>query len=339
MKAFIVPIFIPNVGCPTRCVFCEQPRITSQPTQIPSPETVSQILCQALRSRKYRSAECAQVAFYGGTFTRLPLGKMKELLEAVRPFVEKGYFESIRVSTRPDALELDRLELMQSYGVRTVELGAQSMDDKVLVASNRGHTVADTVEGVGKLGKMGFCVGIQLMPGLPGETEGSFQQTVTKTIGLRPDAVRIYPTVVIKGTKLARMFEEGHYTPLSLDKAVRVCADAVIRFEAEGIKVIRIGLMSSPRLLQEGEVIGGPWHPCFGGLVRSLVYHMTIALAIPKGIEGKDISVIVNPRDEALFRGYRNQGLHYMEKNTGARVLSVVTDPHIQRSEVRINRV
>jgi len=339
MKAFVVPIFIPNVGCPTRCVFCEQRRITSQSPGIPSPETVSKTLWQAIKSRKYKGSKRAEVAFYGGTFTRLPIRKMVELLEAVKPFIEKGYFESIRISTRPDSLATERIELMKSYRVKTVELGAQSLDNRVLAAANRGHTAQDTIDGLRKLRSEGFSVGIQLMPGLPHETKESFQQTVMKTIELRPEFVRLYPTIVIEGTKLAEMYRSGRYTPLSLENAVDICAEAVSRFEEEGIHVIRIGLMSSPTLLQDGQVLAGPWHPSFGELVRARVYQNKIAQGVPKGLEGRRIHVSVNPKDLSLLRGHKNRGLRYLEGITGASVVSVDTDVSVEPNEIRVSLV
>ncbi len=337
MKNFIVPIFIPNVGCPTRCVFCEQPKITSHSQGIPGDKEVCKIVREAIRSKKFRQARHWQVAFYGGTFTGLPYAKMLELLQAVEPFIEEGYFESIRVSTRPDSLAPERLEIMKSYSVGTVELGAQSLDDRVLEASNRGHSAEDTVEGVAKLREMGFSVGIQLMPGLPEETPKSFWQTVERTILLAPDFVRLYPTVVIKGTRLEEMYRRGQYVPLSLEDAVRLCAHAVERFEAEGIRVIRIGLMSSPTLLQEGQVVAGPWHSCFGYLVRSHLFVKKIARKIRVQVEGKRVELKLNPRDMGMLRGYKARGVKGLEKATGVKVLSVVADASVPYGDIRVD--
>ena len=339
MRTFIVPIFIPNVGCPARCVFCEQPRITSQSSGIPSADEIRGILWEAISSRKYEKAMNPQVAFYGGTFTRLPLGKMVELLEAVKPFIKDRYFESIRISTRPDSLDSERLEIMKSYCVGTVELGAQSLDNRVLEAANRGHTAEDTIEGVAKLREEGFSVGIQLMPGLPRETEESFRKTVERTIMLRPDFVRLYPTVVIKGTKLAEMYRLGQYTPLGLGCAVRMCAEAVERFEGEGISVIRIGLMSSPTLLQPGQVVAGPWHRSFGDLVRIHVYLNKIVRRIQGELAGRAVRIEVNPKDIGLLRGHKNKGLHGLQEATGMRIVSVAADQSVPRSDIRIQPI
>lgn len=337
MKNFIVPIFIPNVGCPTRCVFCEQPKITSRSPGIPGAEEVFGIIQQAIRSKKYRRSRYREVAFYGGTFTRLPQARMVELLRAVKPFIQKGYFHSIRVSTRPDSLEPERLEIMKSYSVNTVELGAQSLDNRVLEASNRGHSAEDTIEGVAKLREMGFSVGIQLMPGLPEETPESFWHTVERTILLAPDFVRLYPTVVIRGTRLEQMYRAGQYVALGLEDAMELCARAVERFEEEGIPVIRIGLMSSPKLLEKGQVVAGPWHPCFGHLVRSHLFIKKIAQKICGQFEGKQVQVNVNPRDMGMLRGYKTGGLEDLEKAAGVKILSVVPDASVPCSDIRVH--
>ena len=178
-----------------------------------------------------------------------------------------------------------------------------------------------------------------MMPGLPRETRDSFQQTVAKTIELRPEFVRLYPTIVIEGTKLAEMYRSGRYTPLGLEEAVDICAEAVTRFEEEQIPVIRIGLMSSPTLLQEGQVLAGPWHPSFGELVRARVYQNKIAQGVPKGLEGRRIQVRVNPKDLSLLLGYKNKGLRYLERMTGAKVASVLTDTSVKPNEIRVGLV
>jgi len=337
MKAFVVPIFLPNAGCPTRCVFCEQPRITAEAPGVPSPDTVTRVLRQAVRSRKYKGPEGAQVAFYGGTFTGLGLKKMVQLLEAVKPFIDKRYFDSIRLSTRPDLLAPEKIEIMKSYMVKTVELGAQSMDDQVLTASNRGHSAKDTIEAVKRLRMTGLSVGIQLMPGLPMETRESFTQTVARTIELKPEFVRLYPTVVIEGTKLAEMFRSGVYKPLELEEAVQMCAEAVACFEEQGISVIRIGLMSSPSLLKEGQVLAGPWHPSLGDLVRARVYQDKIIRRASKGLKGKEIFLRVNPRDLCFLEGHGRKGIRRLEKTTGARVISVSADASVHQSDIRIS--
>ena len=186
-----MPIFIPNQGCPHRCVFCEQERITSQSGQQVRKRHVAQVLEKAIRSKGFDPGKKPEIAFYGGTFTRLSFDRMLELLKAATPFIEKGFFHSIRVSTRPDALDEDRLKAMRDNGVSTVELGAQSMDDRVLELSKRGHSSGDTVRAVQSLKRYGFRVGIQLMPGLPGDSKEGFYSTIKKVIAMHPDMVRL----------------------------------------------------------------------------------------------------------------------------------------------------
>jgi histone acetyltransferase (RNA polymerase elongator complex component) len=335
----IVPIFIPNQGCPHRCIFCEQERITSQVGQTVDGKHVKKILDKSIRINDFNRLANPEIAFFGGTFTRLPTGRIRELLEAVNPYIQKGLFHSIRVSTRPDALDEERLELMKSYGVLTVELGAQSMDNKVLSLSKRGHTAEDTVNAVKALRKKGFRVGIQLMPGLPGDSEKKMRSTVTEVIKLQPDMVRLYPTLVIQGTELARLYSEGRYRPMPLEKAVDVCIESCIRLEAKDIPVIRIGLMSSPSLLEKGQIVAGPWHPAFGFLVRSGIHQKGIEPDLPRHGEASKINIRVRKREIPLLRGYKNKGLEWIERKTGAKVNGIEHDDSIPPGRVRIEKL
>ncbi len=339
MRPFIVPIFIPNMGCPHRCIFCEQERITAQPGQPLKREEIEGILHKAIRSRHFHQQKDPEIAFYGGTFTGLPLDRMKALLEIAERYIKGGPFRSIRVSTRPDALDPERLEAMKRKGVRTVEVGAQSMDNQVLRLSMRGHTAEDTVRAVEVLKRYGFRVGIQLMPGLPGDSEEKFQETITKVIDLRPDAVRLYPVLIIRGTGLARLYREGKYDPLDLDDAVNLCIEGCIRLETQGIPVIRIGLQASPSLLEEGQIIAGPWHPAFGFLVRSGIHQKMIEQDLPSPGAASQIRILAPEREIPLVRGHRNQGLLWIEKKTGARVLGIKADNTIPRGRVRVEAI
>ena len=339
LKPLIVPIFIPNQGCPNRCIFCEQEKITSQSSQKINREHVVDILDKAINSKTYNVSRKPEVAFYGGTFTRLPLGRMRELIEGVVPYIRKGFFQSIRISTRPDALDKERLEEMKNYGVDTIELGSQSMDDEVLSLSQRGHTAEDTVRAVRILKKIGFRVGIQLMPGLPGDSDEKFRSTITKVINLQPDMVRLYPALVIRGTELAIWYEEGKYQPLSLEDAIDICIDSCIQLESEDIPVIRIGLMSSLSLLEKGQIIAGPWHPSFGFLVRSGVHQKRIKPFLPRPGTASKIRIIVPKREIPLLRGYKNQGIKWIEARTGTKVVKVESDDSIPPGRVRIEKI
>lgn len=338
-KPLIVPIFIPNQGCPHRCIFCQQEKITGQPIRPINGLEVKEALERAVGSPRFDVRREPEVAFYGGTFTRLPVEKISELLEAVRPFVEQGYFKSIRVSTRPDALEKEKAEWIRHLGVTTVELGSQSMDDRVLELSRRGHTAGDTVEAVRLLRNRGFKVGIQLMPGLPGDSEESFMSTVEKVVRLHPDMVRLYPTVVIRGTELETWYKEMRYRPLSLEEAVRICRMSCVQLEREGIPVIRIGLMASPSLLEKGEIMAGPWHEAFGFLVRSAIHQERIEPYLPIPGEARKITLRVPPMEVPLVRGYKNTGLRAIEEKTGAGIMEILSDETLAPGEIEVERI
>lgn len=336
-RTLIVPIFIPNEGCPYRCIYCHQEKIISQPAQPVDESIITQTLYNAINATGFHTNREREVAFYGGTFTRLPPVRMKEMLKAVAPFVGEGLFKSIRVSTRPDSLQAEQLHLMMRLGVATVELGTQSMDDDVLRLSRRGHTSRDTVESVHLLRAHGFKVGIQLMPGLPGDSEEIFLKTVGEVIKLRPDMVRLYPTLVIKGTELATWYTENRYHPLSLDAAIRICQESCIRLEEEGIPVIRIGVMSSPSLLQSDEIMAGPWHSAFGFLVRSGIHQAKVISRLhAQGVAGQ-IRLRVPSAEIPLVRGYKNRGLRLIEEKTGAKVTGVMPDEAVPSGQVRVD--
>ncbi len=263
----IIPFFIPHSGCPHRCVFCNQKKITGEHDQ-PVPESIPAKIDDYLKTDKKKNP--VQVAFYGGTFTALPLEIQRRYLGAVQPFIEAGKVESIRISTRPDCITTKILSLLIEHRVSTVELGAQSMADSVLVRSGRGHTAADTVRAVGLLRKHAFAIGLQLMPGLPGDSRELFFMTVDSTIAMRPDVVRIYPALVIKDTPLEELYYAGRYDPLSLEEAVKWCKVALEKFEKSGIKVIRMGLHPTEELKKPGTIVTGPYHPSFRQLVQAM---------------------------------------------------------------------
>lgn len=338
-KPLIVPIFIPNAGCPDRCVFCEQEKITSQSRQELTERIVFDTVHTAIRSRKFDPRRDPEIAFFGGTFTRLPDSRMKELLDAACSFLKNGLFGSIRVSTRPDALKEHGLETMKAFGVRTVELGAQSLDDEVLSLSRRGHTAEDTIEASRLLREHGFRVGIQLMPGLPGDSEERFRATVNKVLAISPDMVRLYPAVVIRGTVMAKWYEAGRYRPLDLEEALRICAEACVRLEERGIPVIRIGLMSSPSLMKEGQIVAGPWHPAFGLLVRSRIHLERIQSSLPQYGSAPVLRIRAPEREISLLRGYKNSGLRHIQKKTGAHMVEAISDETVPAGEVRVERV
>ena len=335
-KHFIIPIFIPHQGCPHRCIFCQQQTITSLTVSQRTPDEIRNTIELALQSKKLLNGKSKEVAFYGGTFTALPVGLMIQMLDAVKPYMEKGDIQAIRLSTRPDSLSEDKLKILESFHVSTVELGVQSMDNRVLMLSNRGHTAQDIINAIRVLRKRGFNVGAQLMPGLPGDSKKVFMNTVEKVIDLNPDMARIYPTLVIRGTKLAQLFKQGKYSPMGLTDTIDLCAEACVKLENAGIPVIRIGLMSSPSLLKEGEIIAGPWHPSLGFLVLSAIHLEKIRPYLPAMGEAKNILLHVPNKDIPLLVGFKKSGMRHIESITGAIIRNIVADDSIPYGEVAV---
>lgn len=297
------------------------------------------VIERAFHSQSHKMRSEREIAFYGGTFTGLPYETMRELLGAVTPYIREGFVTSIRVSTRPDALDEEKLKFLKEYGVSTIELGAQSMNDEVLALTRRGHTGQDTIRAVQLLKKYHIRAGIQLMPGLPGDSEEIFLDSVQKVIELDVDMVRLYPTVVIRGTELARWYEEGKYHPLGLEDAVRICKKSCILLEGRRIPVIRIGLLSSPALQEEGQIIAGPWHEAFGHLVRSTIYFDKIKPQLACEGEAARIRLRVPPREISLVRGFKNEGFYRLQASTGARIEEIIADPSLPSGQVKVERL
>lgn len=336
-RHLIAPVFIPQQGCPFQCIYCRQDKIANQSMKPVSASFIKETLETAMKSPRFSSAGTKEVAFYGGTFTNIPRTKMKDMLGAVAPYLKKGLFNSIRVSTRPDCMDGDRLELMRSYGVTTVELGVQSMDDTVLKLSKRGHTSGDVINAVDLLKRHGFRVGVQLMPGLPGDSEDIFNRTIDRVIGLNPDMARLYPAIVIRDTGLASMYNSGKYVPLTLDQAIRLCGESCSRLEDSDIPVIRIGLMSSPSLLSDGEMLAGPWHTAFGFLVRFYIHHKKIDAFLPRFTGPARIGIRAPAREIPLLRGYKNEGVRLLEDRSGARIIHIKADNSIPPGKIEVD--
>ena len=266
-RASILPVFVPHLGCPHACVFCNQRRITGQ-IQPADAETVRKIIQDA--AALPRTGAKRQLAFYGGSFTAIPAAQQEELLQAAHEALERGEIDSVRLSTRPDAIDGTVLERLKRYGVETVELGAQSMDDEVLRLSGRGHTSGDVKRASEMIKTAGFHLILQMMTGLPGDTPGRCVETARRIIRLQPDGVRIYPTVIVKDTALYELWRSGQYREHTVEDAVSVCARIVPLFEKAGIPVIRLGLNPTEEL-SGGDAVAGAYHPALGELVKSRI--------------------------------------------------------------------
>ena len=276
MKPFgMIPFFIPHVGCPYVCTFCNQSRITGQSgISHLTPDYIKDTITEYVGSK--RNDKYWEVAFYGGSFTAIHTELQHQLLAPASEMLKSGIIDGIRCSTRPDAVGDEAITLLQSYGVKTVELGVQSMNDQILVDAKRGHTAQEVVEAVSRLKKRGMTVGVQLLPGLKGETWETILETAIAVVKLKPDFVRIYPVLVIENTELADQYRAGEYKPLSTEQAITYCAFLKEWFEEYNIEVIRTGLQSTDELDSGNSLIAGPYEPAMGELVVNEQYKQRI---------------------------------------------------------------
>lgn len=272
MNPFIIPIFLPQMGCPFRCLYCHQERISRRSQKGLDLNTFSSMVEAGLASKRKKKGQEIEIAFFGGTFTNLPGDYQDQLLEWGAGYISQKRVTSLRLSTRPDALSETKLDRLTAWGVKTIELGVQSLDDRVLRLSNRGHTAKDTLQALALLKQYPVKTGMQLMTGLPGDSAEGFFKTIEQVLDLKPDLVRIYPTLVFRDTVLAQWVEQGKYQPLSQEEAISLCALAVDRLESAGIRVIRVGLQHHPDI--EKGLLAGPFHPSFGDLVRKRILAM-----------------------------------------------------------------
>lgn len=298
MRNSIIPVFIPHLGCPHDCVFCNQKRISG--SLLPArPEDVRRAIEEGLQK-----CEKAELAFYGGSFTAIPMEEQSALLDAVQPYLRDGRIVSIRLSTRPDAINEKVLALLWEKGVRTIELGSQSMCDRVLAASWRGHTAADTVNASRMIKDGGFALVLQMMTGLPASDMKSDIETARRIIALRPDAVRIYPTVIIRDTALADMFLAGEYGEHSVEDAVERCSEILPMFEEAGIPVIRLGLNPTDEL-SGGDALGGAYHPALGEMVKARIYLKKAREKLKDVPVGSNVLIGVHPSCVSQMTGQK----------------------------------
>jgi histone acetyltransferase (RNA polymerase elongator complex component) len=324
-RHFTIPVFIPMEACPFRCIFCDQDRISGRST-IPSAEDVTSIIYQNLSTLPEKHAEI-EVGFFGGTFTGLSPERQSIYLETVLPFIENGRIQGIRLSTRPDFISREILDLLRKYKVNTIELGAQSMDDEVLRRSGRGHTSRDTEIASRMILNAGFLLGLQMMIGLPGDTEDKALNTARMIVGLGASETRIYPVIVIKGTPLEKLFLEGKYLPLELEEAIRITKNTVRIFDESNVKIIRIGLHPSEGLLNGKDAIAGPFHPSFRELVMTSVWTDRFHDLFQEK-PGECIQIRVNPSDLNPAIGYYAKNRKLLEKHF--RTVKFVSDPDIK---------
>ncbi len=333
-RPLVIPIFIPHEGCPHCCIFCNQRQISGHAGKPVTAEAVQETV-QIWLERKRSEKKKVQVAFYGGSFTGLPMARQEELLRAVTPFLDQVQVQSLRLSTRPDYIDPEKVGLLQAYRVSTVELGVQSMNDRVLAAAQRGHTAADVAQAVSALRQARMEIGIQLMLGLPEDSRTTLRRTVAQVIALQPEFVRIYPLLVLRKSELAKHYLRDEYTPLSLNKAVLLAARMKQRFAEAGIRVVRTGLQAGPEL--EASLLAGPWHPAFGELVASrLMLRQTRRLLAQAASDGP-VHLIINERDQSVFRGMQSANINRLRQLGLWQRIILSTNPTQRRRTVEIS--
>lgn len=322
-----ISIFVPHIGCPNKCSFCNQRYITGA-FKAPTVRDVAIALKNAQTNPKY-DPKTTEIAFFGGSFTAINRNYMLRLLRVANRFVKNGTVSGIRISTRPDAIDEEILTLLKEYGVTAIELGAQSLNDRVLRLNNRGHTSLQVAKASRLIKTFGFELGIQIMTGLYADTDNSAMKTAEKIIEIAPDTVRIYPTIVLKDTDLAALYADNIYKPQTLDHAVNLASRLYKMFTENGINVIRLGLHS----IEMDAYIAGPWHPAFSELCQSQIMLNEVLGNIT---QTGNYTIFVGKSDVSKMIGQKRSNILFLE-NKGFNC-KVKVDENLKDLQVRIER-
>ncbi len=316
-KHYNIPVFVSHSGCPHSCVFCNQKTITGTNDGADS-NFVKKTADEYLKT--FDKNASVQLAFFGGSFTGIPICRQKELLSAGYEYIKRGQIDSIRISTRPDYIDDNVLDLLESYGVKSIELGMQSSNDGVLSANERGHTLKDTQKAAELIKSRGFELGLQMMTGLYMSTPENDLETAREIVRLGADTTRIYPTMVLGGTKLCNLYEEGSYIPLSLEENVSLCADIFEIFEAAEIKILRVGLQSTDTICENGRIVAGAYHSAFGELVQSRIIRRKLEMLAMES-EETQITVEVKKSEISKTIGNKRCNMIYIKEKFGKDII------------------
>lgn len=329
MKHYNIPIFINHIGCPNNCVFCSQVKINGKESDT-TPFEVLEIIEKHLEYLPENAT--IEVAFFGGTFTGLSMTLQEEFLKVVAPFIKSGRVKGVRVSTRPDCINEEILEQLKKYGVTTIELGVQSLNQKVLDLTERNYKV-EVVESSSKLIKdYDFQLGIQVMLGLPGAGKVEDLETAKKVVELKPHIARIYPSLVLSGTEMENMYKRGEYTPYTLEEAVEVGVEVYALFEINGIKIVRVGLQPSEDLREEGVIVAGPFHPAFRDLLEGEIFKRFIEIKLQE-LDGT-LPLEVESHEKNISKIMGNKGIN--KKRFGKKI-NVYINNNISQEEFLFN--
>ena len=337
-KQYIIPIFVPNMGCRNDCVFCNQKSITGKEAQINEKE-VEEIIEYYLKNFKDDDNK-KEIAFFGGSFTGLEIELQERLLKIAYKYIENKKVDSIRISTRPDYINKEILKMLKKYKVKTIELGVQSTNDYILKKCKRGHSFEDVKKASKMIRWNGFTLGHQMMVGLPESTRLDEMKTAEDLIKLKPKIMRIYPVLVIKNTELEKIYNEKIYEPLTIVQAVEISKELIKLFEKKKINVIRIGLQNTENIknpeLEESEVVAGPYHEAFRQLVESNLYYDKIVSSIKKINEKvKEVKIIINPEDANNCIGHKRENIEKL-KNLYSVEAKIKQDKDIKKGNFKL---
>ena len=337
-KEYIIPIFVPHLGCKQCCTFCDQKTISGETKQVTADDVRNTI---EYYLKNFKNDNYVEVAFFGGSFTAIPIETQKELLEAVQPYIKGKKVDSIRLSTRPDAIDKNILKMLKKYHVKTIELGVQSSNNYILERCKRGHTFEDVKKTSKLIRKYRFKLGHQMMVGLPESTEKDDIKTAEDIIKLKPKLVRIYPVLVIKGTGLEREYRNKEFIPLTVGQAVERSKEILRLFAKKNIQVIRIGLQNTETIAdpknKDSEVVAGPYHPAFGQLVEDSIWYDKIVYEIKK-INAKVIRVEIEANSQNINNiiGHKKENINKL-KDTYAVITTVKANNSIKPGKFKLN--
>lgn len=338
VKHRIIPIFVPHIGCTHNCVFCNQNSITGKDEnkeEVINAEYVRTTIDKYLQTINIEDTT-VEVSFYGGTFTAINIEKQRELLQVALEFKNRSQIDFIRLSTRPDYINVKILEHLKSYLVDVIELGVQSLDEDVLRLSGRGHTAQDVYDASKLIKEFGFILGHQIMLGLPGDSLKKDIETTKKVIEMKPDLCRIYPALIIKDTPMEKMFNENKYIPYFLDEAIEIGKVIYSMLIHAKINVIRVGLQATEEICEGKDIIAGPFHPAFRELIEGSIINSVLLQNIDKNFTG-EVKIIINPKVISKLFSYRKKFFNQLLTKLSTKNIKVIQDKTITLDEILLS--
>ena len=320
---YIIPIFVPHKGCPHDCIFCNQQKITGCEEEY-SIINIRNTIEDYMETIAYDCSPTVEIAFYGGSFTAIPIENQTAMLKIAKEYMDSGKINRIRLSTRPDYIDDEILQNLKRYSVSIIELGVQSMDEEVLRLSQRGHTSEDVIEAIKLIKKYSFIVGVQIMVGLPSDSLDKCLKTTTILAGLNPDIARIYPALVIKDTYMEVLYYKGQFKPFSLEEVTLICKCMLIILEKKGVEVIRIGLQPTENIELGKDIVAGPFHPSMRQLVDSSIYLDMMKCIIERLEKIEVLNIMVNPKNISNIIGQNKSNIKLLKATYFIKKINII---------------